>query len=163
MVIVMAPARQHLAGMSEAVEHLLIEAFIAQFSIEAFNEAVLLRLARRDVVPGDAGLVLPFQGRPANRLPRGACVHARRVGLGSLDEQECPAHTCLRLTWILGQTGADRRVFYAVVSPYLILIAIMPAIWVRACISVLSVSAIAAIPTDRTRRPVGVLPGLPPR
>jgi hypothetical protein len=54
--------------MSEAVEHLLVEAFIAQLAVERLHEAVLLRLARRDVVPGDTGPVLPFQDRPAGQF-----------------------------------------------------------------------------------------------
>ena len=68
MVVVMAPSRQHFSGVGEAIEDILVEAFVPQFPIEAFNEAILLRLARRDVVPGDAGLVLPFQDRPAGQF-----------------------------------------------------------------------------------------------
>jgi hypothetical protein len=34
VVIVVAPAREHLAGMGEAVEDLFVEAFIAQLTIE---------------------------------------------------------------------------------------------------------------------------------
>jgi hypothetical protein len=55
-----APLRQHLAGMSEAVEDLFVESFVAQLAIEAFNEPVLLGRVRRDKVPSDTGLVLPF-------------------------------------------------------------------------------------------------------
>ena len=54
--------------MSEAVEHFFIEAFIAQLAVEALREAVLLWCAGRDVVPGDAGLVLPFQNGAAGQL-----------------------------------------------------------------------------------------------
>ena len=64
MVVVVSPATKHLPGMGETVEHFLIEAFVAELAIEAFDEAILLRLARRDIVPGDAGLVLPFQDGP---------------------------------------------------------------------------------------------------
>lgn len=34
MIVVMAPSREHLAGVGEAVEDLLIEAFVAQLSID---------------------------------------------------------------------------------------------------------------------------------
>ena len=64
----MPPSRQHLSGVGAAVEDLLVEAFVPEFSIEAFNEAILLRLARRDIVPSDTGLVLPFQDRPAGQF-----------------------------------------------------------------------------------------------
>ena len=70
MVIVVEPVRQHLSGMGEAVEHFLVEAFIAQLAIERLHEAILLGLGRSDVMPCDAGLVLPFQWSellPANR------------------------------------------------------------------------------------------------
>lgn len=68
VVVVVAPARQHLAGMSEVVEDLFADAFIAQLAVEQLHEPVLLRLARRDVVPGDTGPVLPFQDRPAGQF-----------------------------------------------------------------------------------------------
>lgn len=68
MVIVVLPTRQHLSGVSEAVKDFLVEAFIPQFSIEAFNEAVLLGLARSDLMPCDAGLVLPFQNGAAGQF-----------------------------------------------------------------------------------------------
>lgn len=45
MVVVMAPSRQHLSGMSETVEDFFIEAFVPQFAIERFNEPVLLGFA----------------------------------------------------------------------------------------------------------------------
>ena len=70
VVVVMPPSRQHLAGMGEAVEHLLVQAFVAQLANEAFNELVLLGLARGDIVPGDAGLVLPGVMRAMSRLWR---------------------------------------------------------------------------------------------
>jgi hypothetical protein len=66
VVVVMPPTRQHLAGMGEAVEHLVGEAFIVQFSIEQTLRS--RSAARRDVVPGDAALLLPLQGRPAGKL-----------------------------------------------------------------------------------------------
>lgn len=65
MFIVMPASRQHLSGAGEAVEDFLIEAFVPQFSIEAFNQAILRRLARGGTMPGDASLVLPRQDRPA--------------------------------------------------------------------------------------------------
>jgi len=54
VVIVVALARQHLARVSGAVEDILVQAFIPQLIIEAFDEPVLLGLARRDVTAGSA-------------------------------------------------------------------------------------------------------------
>ena len=53
-VIVVALARQHLARVSGAVEDILVQAFIPQLIIEAFDEPVLLGLARRDVTADSA-------------------------------------------------------------------------------------------------------------
>lgn len=50
----MALARQHLARVSGAVEDILVQAFIPQLIIEAFDEPVLLGLARRDVTADSA-------------------------------------------------------------------------------------------------------------
>lgn len=52
-------------ALSEAVEHFLIQALVAQLAVEAFDEAVLLRFTRGDMVLGDAGLVLPCEGGPS--------------------------------------------------------------------------------------------------
>ena len=97
----MSPTPEDLAGMSEAVEHFFVEAFIPQLPIEAFDEAILLRFAGRDIVPGDAGFILPFEDgatgqfaaivrddgfRPAIEpdapieFPHDACTGDRRVG-----------------------------------------------------------------------------------
>lgn len=78
VVVVVPPAREHLAGVGKAVEHLLIEALVTELAVEALDEAVLLGLARRDVMPGDAGLVLLFQNSPAGQL----CAIVRHDGLG---------------------------------------------------------------------------------
>ena len=68
MVIIVSPAPEDAAGVGECVEHFFIEAFIAALSVKAFNEAILLRLARRDIVPGDAGLILPFEDGATGQL-----------------------------------------------------------------------------------------------
>lgn len=45
MVVVVPPVDQDLTGMAKAVEHRLIQAYVAQPSIETLDAAVLLRLA----------------------------------------------------------------------------------------------------------------------
>ena len=47
---------------------MLVEAFIAQPSVEALDEGVLDRLARRDVMPSDAGILREAQDRAADQL-----------------------------------------------------------------------------------------------
>ncbi len=51
VVVVVPPVSQHLTGMAETGEQRLIQAFVTQASVEALDEAVLLRLAWRDVMP----------------------------------------------------------------------------------------------------------------
>lgn len=53
MVIVLAPAAQHRAGVAQGSEQHLVHAFIAQATVKALNLAVLLRLARRHLMPLD--------------------------------------------------------------------------------------------------------------
>ena len=45
--------------MSEAVEHFFVEAFIPQLPIEAFDEAILLRLAGAREVHSDLVMICP--------------------------------------------------------------------------------------------------------
>src|SRR3546814_12928364 len=65
--------------MAERHEQRLVEALVTQAAVEALDIAVLLRLARRDVVPLDRSLLRPSQDRQARQL--GAVVahdHQRR-------------------------------------------------------------------------------------
>jgi len=56
-----SPDRQLSAGIGQAAEDLLVEAFVALAGIEGLDEAILLRPARVNVVPFDAILVGPFR------------------------------------------------------------------------------------------------------
>ncbi len=47
------------------VEQRFIQTLVPQFSIKAFDEAVLLGLSGRDVVPIDARILNPFEDRHA--------------------------------------------------------------------------------------------------
>lgn len=55
LVVVALPGRQHGAGMRQRAEQRLVQKLVAQAAVEALDEAVLLRLAGRDIVPADAG------------------------------------------------------------------------------------------------------------
>ena len=68
VVVVVAPQSQLLAGIGEAVEDLLVEAFIPEAAVEAFDQPVLLWLSRVDVVPSHAGIARPFEDRRAGEL-----------------------------------------------------------------------------------------------
>ena len=50
VVVVIAPEGQLAAGIGQAVEDLLVQAFVAQAAVEALDVAILLRLARINVV-----------------------------------------------------------------------------------------------------------------
>src|SRR3546814_17772102 len=80
MVVVVAPEPQHRAGMAERHEQRPVEALVTQAAVEALAITVLLRLARRDVVPPDRTLLRPYQDPQAG--PTGACVPhtGRRAG-----------------------------------------------------------------------------------
>ena len=58
-VVIIGPGGDRLASMGDAHEQRLIEQLVAHAIVEAFAEAVLRRLVRRDVVPFDAGFVGP--------------------------------------------------------------------------------------------------------
>ena len=55
-----APFRHQIAGMGQAVEQVFVQAFISHPPIEAFYDAVLHWFSRRDVVPVDLAVFLPF-------------------------------------------------------------------------------------------------------
>ena len=60
-VVVPPPFFDDPTGFWQAAEHVLVQAFVAETTVEAFHEGVLHRFARRDVVPFDAGVLLPLQ------------------------------------------------------------------------------------------------------
>jgi hypothetical protein len=59
VVVVPPPGLEHGAGVRQGAEQGLVDEFVAQAAVEALDEAVLLRLARRDVMPADLALVGP--------------------------------------------------------------------------------------------------------
>ena len=68
VIVVVPPAFDHGTRLGEAAEDLLVQALVSQLAVEAFDEAVLLGLARSDVVPVHAGAVGPFEHDPAGHL-----------------------------------------------------------------------------------------------
>ncbi len=45
MVVVQPPTLDHSAGLGKGSEYLLVQAFVAQAAVEAFDETILLWLA----------------------------------------------------------------------------------------------------------------------
>ena len=60
-VVIDAPGFDDPASLGEIGEQMFVEAFVAQPTVERFDEAVLSRLAGRDVVPFDALVLLPAE------------------------------------------------------------------------------------------------------
>ena len=79
-----------LAGRWQAPEQVLVQAFVAQPADQALDEAVLHRLARRDVVPGDATLLLPAEDRVRGQL--GAVVADDHAAAGRAARRSGRAH-----------------------------------------------------------------------
>src|SRR5256886_4951032 len=67
-VVVEPPFGQSRSGMRERAEQRLVQQFVAQSAVEAFDERVLRRFAGRDVMPVDPGLLAPAQDRHAREL-----------------------------------------------------------------------------------------------
>ena len=86
VVVVVAPDCQFTAGVCQAVEYLLVQAFIAQAAVEALDLAILLWLSGVDVVPLDAVVVGPFQDGLAGEF--GAIVRGYAGGF-SVDPDQC--------------------------------------------------------------------------
>jgi hypothetical protein len=63
VVEVGTPRSDQLAGMAQVVEQVLVQTFIAHPPVEAFHKSVLYRPSRRDVVPVNLAVFLPFQDR----------------------------------------------------------------------------------------------------
>ena len=79
VVVVVTLEGQFLTSICETVEDLFIEAFIPQAAVEAFDQAILLRFAGVDLVPGNAGITRPFEDRGAGKF--GAIITDDAAGL----------------------------------------------------------------------------------
>ena len=67
-VVIGPPGVENLAGVGQRREHRLVQALVAQPAYETLRAGVLLRLVRRDVVPGHAAHLGPLQDRHAGQL-----------------------------------------------------------------------------------------------
>src|ERR1700686_555613 len=85
LVVITPPGLQYGTGVRQRFEQRLVQQLIAQAAVEALDEAVLLRLAKRDVVPADAGRIRPAQDRVRGQL--GAVVADDRPGVARAGER----------------------------------------------------------------------------
>jgi hypothetical protein len=61
VIVVISPFFDDIAGMIVAGKQVFIQTLIAQPTVEAFNKTVLHWFARRNIMPFDLGVLLPFQ------------------------------------------------------------------------------------------------------
>jgi hypothetical protein len=62
------PSSDQIAGVTNAIEQMFVQAFVTHSAIEAFNKAVLHRFAWGDVVPVGLTAFLRFQDRIRRQL-----------------------------------------------------------------------------------------------
>jgi len=67
-IVILLPFFKRMAGIGQRAEERFIEASIAQLAVKAFDKAVLVGLARRDVVPINACILNLFEDRHAGEL-----------------------------------------------------------------------------------------------
>ena len=67
-VVILLPFFKRFAGIAQCAKQRFVKAFISQFAVEAFNEAILLGLSRCDEMPIDAGFLHPLEDRHAGEL-----------------------------------------------------------------------------------------------
>ena len=101
MILVTAEQRAALRAnadpsrRSQRWEQVLVQAFVAQATIERFHEVILLRLARRDVMPLDAGVLTPGQDSMTGQLGSVVADHHARppatLGNGGQFANDAPA------------------------------------------------------------------------
>ena len=96
VVEVGAPGRDQSVSMAQAIEQVLIQAFVALPAVEAFYKPVLHRLAGCDVVPVNLPVFLPFQDRIAGQF--GSVVADHHAGIRE------------RLTYELRQAWAGAKI-----------------------------------------------------
>ena len=70
-IVVHPPFFDQPASGRQVAEHVLVETFVPEATIQALDEPVLHRLAWRDVVPLDLAILLPLQDCPRCQLGPG--------------------------------------------------------------------------------------------
>lgn len=68
MIVIVLPERKSSPSVSEAREHFLVQELVTEPAVERLDEGVLRRLAGRDVMPGNAAVVLPLEDGSAGQF-----------------------------------------------------------------------------------------------
>ncbi len=68
VLIVVLLHRELLFWRSPVSRRAFVKAFVPKAAVEAFDKSILCRLARGNVVPANAGLLLPFEYRYRGQL-----------------------------------------------------------------------------------------------
>ena len=66
--IILLPVCQNQARLADGAEQRLVQALIAQLAVASLDKGVLLRFARREVMPTDTTVLRPDQHRAADQL-----------------------------------------------------------------------------------------------
>ena len=68
VVVIVSPESQLPPRIIQTVEDLLVEQLVAQAAVEAFDEGILLRFARIDIIPINIVIAGPLQDRTTGEL-----------------------------------------------------------------------------------------------
>ena len=60
-VVIFVPFVKRFSGISQCAKQRFLETFISEFTVEALDEAVLLGLSWRDVMPINARILYPLE------------------------------------------------------------------------------------------------------
>jgi len=112
IVVVVAPQGPFATGIGQAVDYLLVEAFIAQAAVEALEVTVLLRLARVVAMPLDLVVVRALQDRLAGEFGAIVTDEASSFSIDAKPRVQVPCDPRLRCwcrqSW-RGFPGSNRR------------------------------------------------------
>ena len=104
VIVIVSPESQLAASIIQGVEDLLVEQLVAQAAVEAFDEAVLLRLTRINVMPSNIVIASPLQDRTTGELCAVITDNAGRLSINTDKRILIACHPCTRDACIGHQT-----------------------------------------------------------
>ena len=90
-IVVFLPVSQNLSRMAEGGEQRLVEAFVPQPAVEAFDKPVLLRFPRGDIMSFDLHLIGPFQDGMGGELRTVVADNHKRFAIAFHQNCQFPA------------------------------------------------------------------------
>lgn len=79
-IVVHPPFFDQPASGRQVAEHVLVETFVAEATVQALDEPVLHRLAWHDVMPLDLAILLPLQDCPPTFRRSADQLSCQRLG-----------------------------------------------------------------------------------